>query len=575
MASRKPLVLGDVTEFEQLQDTDGLAVSTLVLADGTVAAPALTFAADTDTGIYRNAAGQVAFASEGVVKFYVGPNYISPTIPISSIAGSLAAPGICFAGDPDTGFYSPAADTLGFVAGGVEVFRATSTLVTFNVATNISGGSDDSVITSAVTYYLAPGGSDTTGDGTEAAPWFTITKALSAINNKVIGETGSVTIMLKDGWYGYTSQVFVNHTSKRRITIRGQNTYDKTVSSVISSARWADGYGYDAVIQLNDVANIVVNDFVVMGTAASLTGTYARLISGCHRVSAVDTVNKRITVKVYCRKNAYPAAGALTGTVTVIKTMVQFSSCNGFVATDAQTVTLTKMVLVGIGGSHTGVQTNNANASFALVAPFGVSSAWWCGVNIMGGGTAIMNNTTISGPYVGLYLAQGSSVSAQGCVINGCGSDNIQACNNSSIDFYGGISCGAGSYGANFWNGVMFTANSAFFVWNVLTGCHPGWASMAEIQYTLFQYNGDGGGWRFASFANMYGCTIRDITNYGLKAESTSDAWADTCTNISNGLGFYAVNNSLISRASANVSGNTTPYSPAVGVLGNSESLIV
>jgi hypothetical protein len=435
-----------------------------------------------------------------------------------------------------------------------------------------SGSSN--MITSAVTYYLAPGGSDTTGNGTEAAPWFTIGRALSAIDNKVIGETGTVTIILKDGWYGYTSQVFINHTSKKRIVIRGQNSYDKTISSIISSSRWADGYGYDAVIQLNDVANIAVNDFVVMGTAASLTGTYAKLISGCHKISAVDTTNKRITVKVYCRRNAYPPASTLTGTVTVMKSMVQFSSCNGFVIADPQIVTLTKMVLVGVGGNHTGVQTNGANASFTLAAPFGVSGAWWCGVNIMGGGAAIMNNTTISGPYVGLYLAQGSSVSAQGCVVNGCGNDNIQACNNSSVDFYGGISFGAGAYGANFWNGVMFTANSAFFVWNEKTGCHPGWTSMAEIQYSLFQYNGDGGVWLFNSSANMYGCTIRDNTNYGLKAESTSNAWADNSTNISNGLGFLAQNNSLISQQSATVN-NATNYSPALGQVANGESLIV
>jgi hypothetical protein len=41
--------------------------------------------------------------------------------------GSAAAPSIAFEGDPNTGFYRPAADTLAFVEGGVEAFRLAST----------------------------------------------------------------------------------------------------------------------------------------------------------------------------------------------------------------------------------------------------------------------------------------------------------------------------------------------------------------------------------------------------------------------------------------------------------------
>ena len=37
--------------------------------------------------------------------------------------GTVAAPSISFEGDPNTGFYRPAADTLAFVEGGAEVFR--------------------------------------------------------------------------------------------------------------------------------------------------------------------------------------------------------------------------------------------------------------------------------------------------------------------------------------------------------------------------------------------------------------------------------------------------------------------
>jgi hypothetical protein len=44
----------------------------------------------------------------------------------SAPAGSAAAPSFSFDGDPNTGIYNPAADTLAFVEGGVEVLRIDS-----------------------------------------------------------------------------------------------------------------------------------------------------------------------------------------------------------------------------------------------------------------------------------------------------------------------------------------------------------------------------------------------------------------------------------------------------------------
>lgn len=41
--------------------------------------------------------------------------------------GSASAPSITFTGDPNTGIFSPAADTIGFAEGGTEVMRITST----------------------------------------------------------------------------------------------------------------------------------------------------------------------------------------------------------------------------------------------------------------------------------------------------------------------------------------------------------------------------------------------------------------------------------------------------------------
>lgn len=561
------ITTGGVMRFN-VSSTVATSLVKLLEIDGTAAAPSYTFASDLDTGIFRSAENVIGIAAGGVSRFTVSANYVTAQRPLACTGGTLAAPGVVSSSDVDTGIWWPAANTMGFVAGGVEAFRFTNSEITFNLPTNIGAG-----ITTAVTYYLSPSGNDTTGSGTDAAPWLTIGKALSSIENKTIGETGSVTIILKDGLYAYTSQVFINHASKGRITIRGQNTYTKTVSSIISAARWADTHGYNAVIQLNDVTNIAVNDFVIMGVNDSLTGTFARLMSGCHKVIAVDTANKRITVAVYIRMNAFPSASTLTGDVTVIKSILQFTNCNGFLMNNPGTIGLSKMVLVGVGGNNTGVQSHGFQASFSLDAPFGISGAWYCGLSVNWGATINMLNTAISGPYIGMYIGRASCAGASGCVVNGCGSDNVQGCDNASIDFNRGISFGSGGFGANIWNEVVLSANSSAFMWNIATGCHPGWNSFAELNYAQLKYNGDGGVWLFNASSNLYASVITDNTNYGIKAESTSAVWGDAGTNVNNGYGYTAYNNSSISRIGATVS-NTVDYSPALGVVGNNESII-
>lgn len=46
-------------------------------------------------------------------------------------AGAAATPGLSFSGDANTGLYAPAADEIGIVAGGVELLRATATILSF------------------------------------------------------------------------------------------------------------------------------------------------------------------------------------------------------------------------------------------------------------------------------------------------------------------------------------------------------------------------------------------------------------------------------------------------------------
>lgn len=105
---------------------------------GTAAAPAVTTAGDTNTGIFFPAADTIAFAEGGTEVMRidsagnVGIGTVSADAKLtvngaaSFADGSAAAPSITNIGDTNTGIFFPAADTIAFAEGGVEAARITS-----------------------------------------------------------------------------------------------------------------------------------------------------------------------------------------------------------------------------------------------------------------------------------------------------------------------------------------------------------------------------------------------------------------------------------------------------------------
>lgn len=147
-------------------------LTSLILNPGAVTAPAISFIADTSTGVYQAVSGSVSVAGVGteVARFTgvaLGVNYLQftnaiaaahPTIsaqgPGANInlqlaakgtgvvsaqgtltattqilipAGTVAAPGMGVSGDPDTGWFSGGANVLRGATGGLTIFSLNST----------------------------------------------------------------------------------------------------------------------------------------------------------------------------------------------------------------------------------------------------------------------------------------------------------------------------------------------------------------------------------------------------------------------------------------------------------------
>jgi hypothetical protein len=113
-------------------ESSGLSINNPIrVTNGTAAAPSFSFMDDNDTGIYRSAADQMAFATGGSWRFFAENNRFVTSVPVHVIDGSAAAPSYTFGSSPTTGLYQETGNRLNFSASGVR--RAFIQMDQFNI----------------------------------------------------------------------------------------------------------------------------------------------------------------------------------------------------------------------------------------------------------------------------------------------------------------------------------------------------------------------------------------------------------------------------------------------------------
>jgi hypothetical protein len=102
-------------------------VSSLLLSQGTVGAPSFSYSGDSTTGIFQPAPSSMAVTIAGSQVALFGATGLSVTGIVSLSDGTAAAPALTFTADTDTGLYRPAANQLGVTVNGalVGLFKAT------------------------------------------------------------------------------------------------------------------------------------------------------------------------------------------------------------------------------------------------------------------------------------------------------------------------------------------------------------------------------------------------------------------------------------------------------------------
>ncbi|WP_148208337.1 hypothetical protein [Solidesulfovibrio magneticus] len=217
------------------------------------------------------------------------------------------------------------------------------------------------LITTNTTIYVATTGNDTSGDGSSAAPYASIAKALSSIANKLIASGAVVTIQVADGTYYSNSTITIDHPDADKTQILGNTSTETTVP--IASI---DTLAQTLTIVGNYLSNADGAKNIQPGDIIGLTGSSTSGLNGAYLVSGVsfDGTNTIIA----CLAEAI-ASATVGGGVAVIKpcNRVQLNFASGVHGVTFAVPTTFKNLkglrLNSLGGSSRGLYAPRAAAA--------------------------------------------------------------------------------------------------------------------------------------------------------------------------------------------------------------------
>jgi hypothetical protein len=132
--------------------------------NGSAATPAISFTSDPDTGIFGTGGNELAFATNGTLRFDIRVSDILVRLPLTGVDGSASAPTYSFENDTNTGVYLVGSDSMSLAAGGNQGITITSTAGV--ITTVIGNGASSPLHINAVNAGTANAG----GGALPAAP---------------------------------------------------------------------------------------------------------------------------------------------------------------------------------------------------------------------------------------------------------------------------------------------------------------------------------------------------------------------------------------------------------------------
>lgn len=315
-----------------------------------------------------------------------------------------------------------------------------------------------SVSPSTTTKYIGPGGD-----------YPNLTTALAVVNEQVLPFGTNWNLVLLDGQITEPGAVLYSVEGGNNVTISGQHVYNFTLSSIQGSSGAQGSWSY--VLNLDSVANIAVGDYLTIPAPSG--GTNPSYIAGVWPVTAVDGVNNRVTLATTSHSPT-AASGAVTGTVTDMKSTVKFVNSDGFdIWGGGVTANLSNFNVVGDGtANHTGLSLQDGDRVYASGT---LSVSGFGSVNVLSlyGSELNVDRALVSSSSggQGVYANDGGIVNAPTLVTSGNTSHGALADNGGIVDAATFVSSGNGADGLrDIQGGISFVSTAGQFNGNAGNG---------------------------------------------------------------------------------------------------------
>jgi hypothetical protein len=138
-ADRLDLVVGGITGLD-IQTTFTQIANPLRIGNGTNFNPAITFIADTDSGLYRIGADNIGISVNGAKILDIATTGLGVTGTVLTGNGTVSLPAVAFTSDPDSGIYRIGTNNIGIGVNGAKVLDIATTGLGVTGALSVSNG---------------------------------------------------------------------------------------------------------------------------------------------------------------------------------------------------------------------------------------------------------------------------------------------------------------------------------------------------------------------------------------------------------------------------------------------------
>ena len=370
---------------------------------------------------------------------------------------------------------------------------------------------------------------------------------------------GTLKLNVSSGTHIMTSPVVVSSSVLSGLSIVGEDPVIVSITGQVSVSGSAGNYS--VVLAVTNASNISVGDFIHT-YAVTGTGT-PEVHRGGWEILSVDTENNQITVKNTARCASFPVNTITASESRIIKSVLRFNNCNGFVVKGSCLSYVDNIAVVGNSddywsssnvtgtekGTHgflIGAVSVQLNGKLDDANEYGVSlghvscGRFVCVNGFDQQGIVVELNGSFYGDFVsscnnkrrGFYASTAAGIrakhiSANGNFLDGCISDIGGQMYSSSES----CAVGNGQRGVSATSSGSIVFDTGIMSYNGTQGGAAGNCGYLQASNAKFEFNDDDGVYaEYNSEAYVVGSSISNNGQHGVHASVTSTIRANNCT---------------------------------------------